>query len=305
MSGVQRFQESKEVFSTDCFITIISTREHKKQIFNTLWIDIENFSKKFSRFDPVSELTIVNQKAGKFVTVSSEFIKLLKVSVKLAKDTQGVFNPLILPALQRSGYVGSWPVYILSNKGTDYSKRDVGSFEKIIIKGNKVKLPANTALDFGGIGKGYLLDKLAVELDRLKVSSFWISLGGDVIGKGRDIDGKPWEIEVGLAENEALTAATVEFDAVVSCSVATSGTLKRKGLSWQHIINPFTGLPSDTKVVSASVYHNSATHADVYAKCCIILGKDRSKEFAKKHNISVLLQMKNGEIVKIGKVWKQ
>jgi len=60
--------------------------------------------RRFSRFLPNSELSHLNCSAGEWVTVSADMLELLKLSFKFYEQTDGLFDPSILPDLKRMGY---------------------------------------------------------------------------------------------------------------------------------------------------------------------------------------------------------
>ena len=129
-------------------------------------------------------------------------------------------------------------------------------------------------------------------LDTKHVKHYWLSLGGDIISSGFDTDNQPWK--VGIAKAAVLQEP---ITVVVNASgehqaVATSGTTKRRGPHWHHLIDPRTGQPAKTDVLTATVVSESATAADVFAKCLAILGSSGAEAFAERHALAgALLQI--------------
>ena len=161
---IKRYQQQYQALGSSVLITLVTDRSIDKVdiIFTKIRQHINQFECRFSRFLLSSELTQFNLSAGKKTAVSQPFRKMLESCIKLSKQTSGLFNPFILPALQEAGYLGSWnDGYKLSNLKMDYSSRSVVSIADLTIDAKWAKIPRNSALDFGGIGKGYLLDELA------------------------------------------------------------------------------------------------------------------------------------------------
>jgi thiamine biosynthesis lipoprotein len=84
--------------------------------------------------------------------------------------------------------------------------------------------------------------------------------------------------------------------------IATSGVTKRKGLnhnkSWHHIIDPRSGMPSDTDLLTVTITASNTIQADVYAKCLVILGTKDAKQFIEKYCIqSAYLQLRDGKTI--------
>lgn len=191
-------QQTKIALGSKILLTICSSKNKKttEEIFKRLWSTIDDFDKQYSRFRPDSQLNKLNNQSGQEIKVSDEFIDLLKISKNLSTKTEGIFNPLILPTLQKSGYKKSWVPNEFTKNPPNYSDRLIGKMSDIKISKNYVSMPKNTALDLGGIGKGYLLDKLGRILSEFKINNYWLSLGGDILAMGQNIDGNPWQIEI-------------------------------------------------------------------------------------------------------------
>jgi len=288
-----RRQQTATALGSEAVLTLIVKDEAEaKLIFVELWHQIVSFEQRFSRFQEKSELSEVNRQAGVSVPVSKEFLSLAKTAKQFTKITDGLYNPLILPALQQAGYVSSWLKPQSSGGSLDFSKRQFKTTSKMVVTASAVKIPDETALDFGGIGKGYLLDQLASYLDTKHVKDYWLSLGGDIICGGYDLDKKPWEIGLAHAKTTRKVIQAVVNKSGKKMAVATSGITKRAGPGWHHIIDPRTGRPAETDILSATVVSTSATKADIFAKCLVILGSQTAPSFlAEKSDISALLQV--------------
>lgn len=299
---MNRFQQTGQGLGTDIVITINDAKHVDDAVFVKIWSMIKNFENQFSRFKTTSEITKVNAAPGTLVKVSDEFIAVLQSAISHSKLTSGIYNPLLLGNVQNAGYKGSWPHVDQHDVSLDYSDRiQIMPVSSIVIQGSMVQIPVGTALDFGGIGKGYLLDAIANYLDAKHVKHYWVSLGGDIVVNGHDITDKPWQIGVGSATDVDAVIETLQNTNGARMAIATSGITKRKGAEWHHLINPATGLPAVTDILSATVSQASATTADVLAKCIVILGSTSTNEFAQKHNaISVISQLESGDTLQYG-----
>lgn len=259
-------------------------------IFNLLWLTIFQFERKFSRFIPASELSMFNRNAGIKTPVSNDFKELLLSAKKMAELTDGLFNPFVLPSLQRAGYMQSSIAKYSLDESLNVSTRQAAPIQMLEIIDDSATIPANTALDMGGIGKGYLADKLAKMSELSSAQGFWFSLGGDVVAKGLDVDGKPWQISIQDASRPSDILAIKMAAKQSITSVASSGTIIRKGVNnnmpWHHIIDTRTGEPAQTDILLATVKAQSACLSDVLAKCAVILGSEEAPLFLTNNNIS-------------------
>lgn len=129
-------------------------------------------------------------------------------------------------------------------------------------------------LDFGGIAKGYALDRGVEMLRKHGIRNAIINAGGDLhlIGKHRD---KPWRIGIRHPRNKAEVIATLELEGDVS--IVTSGDYERffiyQDRRYHHIINPKTGWPAANSQ-SATVIAPNAALADAWSTALFILGAD-------------------------------
>jgi len=275
-----RYQQHYKALGSEVFITLVLTKENEEQankLFLNISNKINNFENRFSRFKTDSELTFFNNNAGKKTVVSKQFLDLISTSYKLSQETAGFYNPLILPGLQKAGYKGSWPNPDKDYDGIDYSSRKIDTYEQIKIDKTWVQIPKNTALDFGGIGKGYLLDLLSDYLANKKLAGYWLSIGGDIVCNGYDLESKPWQIGVQSADKVDKVVSSITNMNGNKLGIATSGVTKRKGVSngqnWHHIIDPRTGKSVETTILTVTVTSKQAVNADVFAKSIIIGGK--------------------------------
>jgi thiamine biosynthesis lipoprotein len=309
---MQRLQQTRHALGSTAYLTVVlDDHVHSETIFATLWQQIDAFEQRFSRFLPDSELSHCNRAAGMQQSISAEFRDLLVTTQALAEKSQGLYNPFILPALQRAGYKGSWPQPNIRDEALNYENRiAVVDWREMTIGDTWVRIPKNTALDFGGIGKGYLLDRLDETLKPMDIAGYWLSLGGDILCSGHDGAGESWQIGVQHAKRETNTVASVTNHGR-KLAVATSGTTKRQGISdngsWHHIIDPRTGQPAKTNVLTATVSAGTATSADVAAKCLVIAGSGSAdatlRTMDEQNALLQIVDGRNLKVIRIGAVW--
>jgi thiamine biosynthesis lipoprotein len=308
---MKRFQQTGRALGSEVFLTIVVNEDQNGKLFTNLWEQVNSFEQQFSRFKKDSELSHFNNHAGNKATISSEFRKLLEASQRMSVVTEGLYNPFILPSLQQAGYIGSWPSPASFDPQLDYTHRKTVAVSELLIGDTWAQIPANAALEFGGCGKGYLLDQLSNYLDEHRVASYWLSLGGDIICKGFDQTDEPWDIAIDSVKKSGETVGNFINEDGQKLAIATSGVTKRKGKNdgkqWHHIINPVDGKPAQTDILTVSLCAPSALAADVFAKCLVILGSPAAQAFITNHSIkSALLQVDSGkndvEMLKFGQM---
>ncbi len=284
--------QTKLALGSDTTLVLVTdtTPEIVDQFFRTLWLTIFRFEQRFSRFLIRSELGRLNTNAGTPIHVSTDFVKLLRAAMNLYHETDGLYNPFILPAVQRTGYITSRvPGYALDTS-LNYSNRRIATPDEVIIKETSVTIPVNSALDFGGIGKGYLADLLARVPFVCSLPGYWFSLGGDVVGGGLNEKSEHWPVQISNAQSASQQYALKTKSPFY---IATSGT----SINGNHIIDPRSNTPARGTIAQATVAAESTTKADVYASCAIILGSKDAVPWLRSKNIpSALLQNDDGSI---------
>lgn len=297
---ISYWHESRQALGGDVTVVLAAEASFDVSGLREFWRQVFIFERQFSRFLPDSELTRCNNQAGAPTVVSDEFRQLLQASLSMAKLTSGLYNPFILPALQRGGYVQSAVPAYAHEPVADYRARSVVNPSRLELRGNTVNIPYGTALDMGGCGKGYLADQLAALLRTLPaVRGFWVSLSGDMVTEGLDADGQPWATELQSARDLAASAPYSIQGEGRALGIATSGTFPRPGqqstLRKHHIIDPRTGQPADTDIQLATVIAPTALLADVLASCAVIVGSNQASELLKSAGaLGAILQTKRG-----------
>jgi thiamine biosynthesis lipoprotein len=256
-----------------------------------------------SRFQVDSELTYLNNSAGQPFTASELLIAAVKAALEAALLTGGIFDPTVLPALLAAGYNRSFEKigqdgHILHPE-PPFQHCD---WQKIIINATNrtILLPAGCRLDLGGIGKGWAVDQ-AYQILR-SFPDFALDAGGDIRVQGHQIDEQDWCVGVDdpLKPGHNLTILHLNRGAI-----CTSSTVKRKWLwgdkTLHHLIDPLTGMPTQSGVISATVIADTAARAEVLAKAALIAGPIRGLQLIEKQpGCQGLMSLDDGATLSVG-----
>ena len=138
-----------------------------------------------------------------------------------------------------------------------------------------VTLLDGAQLDLGGIAKGYAADLLRAQLEKEGVTSATLDLGGDVFVMGRKTDGSDWRIAV---KDPADTESYLGIVSAADKFIVTSGVYERyfeeNGVRYHHILDPKTGCPAESGLVSVTVLCENGAWADALSTACFVLGPD-------------------------------
>ena len=278
--------DTKHALGGDVTLVLaIDSRRSTEPVFQHIWQQVFGFERQFSRFLPDSELSQFNRSAGLRQNISEAFAALLAASQAMSRATDGLYNPFILPALQRAGYLHSAIAGYSADESDDFRDRVVVSADHLQLEaGRQATIPYGTALDLGGCGKGYLADAIANELDQAGLSGYWVSLSGDMVTCGFDEQGHPWETGIVSARTPQAESAWYVAGNGGRLHIATSGTFPRPGqtkLRGHHLIDPGTGQAATTDIKLATVVATSAIAADVLASSAIIIGSHQAIPYLK------------------------
>ena len=150
----------------------------------------------------------------------------------------------------------------------------------------------NIQLNFNAIAQGYTSDVIADYFLSKQISNFIVEVGGELVIHGRNtLKNKPWRIGIDnplqKPDEDREIVATVEL---TDCGLATSGNYRKlwrdslTGQKYVHTINPKTGLPQPSNLLSATVIAPSAMLADSYATTLMALGGiEKAKDFLAQH----------------------
>jgi thiamine biosynthesis lipoprotein len=231
---------------------------------------VEAFEARLTRFRPQSELMHLNAQAGQWTAVSDVLWEVVRLARHAARLTDGLFNPLVLPALIACGYDRTFealdrPQAAQPQAAADW--RDIG----VRAAPRTICLPAGSAIDLGGIAKGWAAQQIANWL--APFGPCLVNFGGDLVARGAP-DGLPgWEAAI----EDPLSGEIVLRLWLRDHCLVTSGTGYRR---WQsadggvqhHIIDPRSGRAAATDVLSVSVRHPSAISAEAFAKAALLRG---------------------------------
>jgi thiamine biosynthesis lipoprotein len=217
---------------------------------------IHRMHDRLTRFDEASELSKLNAAAGRWVAVSDELGALLRESLRAYEVSGGLVHAATLPALLAAGYTRD---FALGGTPTTAAPPPPAPLPELLqIRAGEAKLARGTAIDLGGIAKGWLADRLAGELG----PNCLVNLCGDLYARGTGDTGEGWP--VGFGDTTVL---------LKDMGAATSGVTKRMwGPGLHHLIDPRTGAPSDTGVVQATVWAPTCALAEIAAKRALLEG---------------------------------
>lgn len=236
----------------------------------------------FSRVNPESELFRLNRAGGLPLAVDPELAALVETTQSYCRRTEGLFD-LTMGSVTR---LWDYRQGIVPAQGdVDEALRHV-DYRIPAVDGSTVCLRDPLAcVDVGGIAKGYIADGILELLRERGVEHALVNLGGNVAVMGGKPDGGPWVVGIRRPVPSSALPLLDSFATVslADGSVVTSGVYERAfekdGVLYHHILDPRTGFPAQTDLVSATVVAQSSLDADGFTTALVIMGADRALAF--------------------------
>lgn len=234
-----------------------------------------------STADEQSEIYAINHE-HKPIPISRETQEVLQIAMDMSKQTNGVFDPTIYPLVDKWGFI-SQNYHVMSDDELKNLLPYV-DYRKVKMAGDIVSLPNGTEIDLGAIGKGYTGDKIIELLKREGVCSALINLGGNVQALGTKPDGSTWRVGLKSPDSEDNLGVLEIADK----AVITSGGYERyfkddKGNIYWHILDPKTGKPAHSGLISTTVIGAQGAICDALSTTFFIMGKDKAIDFWRKY----------------------
>ncbi len=228
---------------------------------------------------------INNGKAETEIQVSPETAELVAKSISAFNSTQHSFNIAVMPVVKEWGFHDGTYGVPEEEQLSKALSRVKGNGVSVDTNVNWVKKSEDVEITLGGIAKGYLGDEL-LEITRVEGITALISLGGNIVLCGDKADGSLWSVGVKNPHNTESLACT--FKSEGNKSVVTSGGYERyfeyEGKMYHHIIDPETGYPAESDLLSVTVIGEDGALCDAYSTALYVMGEEKAVAFAKKNN---------------------
>jgi thiamine biosynthesis lipoprotein len=259
-----------EALGGDCELYSLSDRPAD---LATVRAWVQAMHDRLTRFAPASELSTLNAAAGRWIEVSPDLEALLRQSLAAYATSFGLVHVGVLPALLAAGYTQDFAAGQTPATGEILIAPPLP--EMLEVATGRARIASGTAIDLGGIAKGWLADRAVERIGPNALANF----GGDLRSRGLGPDGEGWPVGFG-----STTVLLKDIGA------ATSGTGGRRwGERLHHLIDPRTGLPADTDLVEVSALAPTGVEAEVLAKTALLLGRAAGARFLDERSLGSYL----------------
>ena len=262
--------------------------------------ELDRVDGQMSTYQPQSDLSRFNRApANSWQVLPAEFFTVLQHALRLARDTDGAYDPTVGPLVDLWGFgPDQRPRQPPTAQAIAQAKARVGwSRLKLDPAARRAWQPGGVQLDLSAVAKGYGVDQVGRYLQRTGVDNWLVEVGGELKAHGSKVDGTRWR--VGIELPDAAIAAVSDAAELVSAialdnqAIATSGDYRHvfvdDGRYYSHHIDPRSGYPVAHEVASVSVLAQDCMTADPLGTTLSVLGAEAGMAYARDHALAVLM----------------
>ena len=294
--------ETLDIFAMDTYMSLVAVGDGAFDVLQRSSNEINTLEQKLSRTIETSDVARLN--ANGSAVLDEGTAELLRRALRYSEETGGAFDMTIAPLVELWGITTEHP-RVPTREDIDALLPLVGT-EHVHLDGLNVSLDEGCTIDLGGIAKGYASDCVAALFAASSITGGFASLGGNVYVHGVTADGQPWKVAIQDPQKTGAYACTLHLS---DAFVVTSGGYQRNftgpdGTVYQHIIDPATGYPAVSDLLSVSVITYGAadgqgTRADAYSTALYVMGEEAAVDFwrARQASFDMVLVTEDGRVL--------
>ena len=293
--GGQKSEEySCEVFAMDTYMSLKAYGENAAPALEQAQRTLYELDSLWSVTDENSEIYAINSYGES--AVSEKTSDVIEFSCEMGKLTGGALDISIYPVMKAWGFTTG-----------DYRVPDENELEQllknvdctqIVCEDGKVSVGEGMQIDLGAVAKGWAGDELAEIMRSSGVDSAILSLGGNIQAVGTKPDGNKWNVAVQHPSRDGYIGTV----SVSDCAVITSGGYERyfqdeDGNIYWHIIDPKTGYPAHSGIISATIIGPEGKKCDALSTAVFIMGMDSATELWAESDDFEMIIMTQDEVI--------
>jgi len=266
------------VMGTWCDLVIFDP-DPAPDVVQSTFREIARLDEVLSSWNPESEVSRLNASAGRGARpVSVDLANVAEESAALCTSTGGAFDPSVAPLLRAWGFYTDSPGLPAPTIGHEAASH-VGCDRVTVRRDSRtIALADGAALDFGGIGKGYAVDRALAILRARGVTRAKIDFGSSSLGYLGNIDGGwPVVIPDPRDPDNPLFYVRIAGGAAVSTSSQRERSFERDGRRFGHIFDPRLGRPVESSLMSVTVIAPRGSTADALSTALFVMGATQGK----------------------------
>ena len=291
-------------FLLDTFVSITLYGESDDSLLDKPFEKIKELNVTLAQSDAASDLTLINENAGiQPVPVSEGTYKIIEKGIFYSTISGGYFDATAGPLIDLWGIhepeikeAPSPDLIAEAQKKIDYTKIVLNPSEQTVYLTDP-----GMELNLGSVSKGYIADAVMTVIKDEGVKHAIVNLGGNVLVMGGKADGKAFG--VGVEDPNNPGNGYIGVVSLKDGSVVTSGDYQRyftdaAGKRYHHILDPFTGYPSESGLTQVTVVTDQSIDGDGLTTTLFLLGLDKGLALVEKMDgVEAIFVTKDNQII--------
>ena len=279
---------SRELFAMDTLMSLQISGPDGQEALDAAVAEIQRLDALLDRNEADSDLSRLNAAAGSGAPVALDeaTLDVLEEALLCSADSGGAFDCTIAPVMDAWGFGGSGENYRVPGGEELAALLPLVDSSALLVDrdaGTAQLTQSGMEVDLGGIAKGYAADSLTALLAEYDVSGALLDLGSSTMAAlGERPGGGAWRIAL---RDPADAQQRLGVLSLQDQSLSTSGSYERyftqDGVTYHHILDPETGYPAETGILSVTVVGENAALADAWSTALFVLGEDKALELWK------------------------
>lgn len=272
--GTQQAQSvTAEVYAMDTVMQLTAYGDQAQEAVEQAQTTIYALENSLSRTLPNSGVSLLNDQGTAEVDATTQ--EVLFLALEYGALTQGAFSCTIAPVMDAWGFTTDG-FQVPSEAELAQAMALMDDEQVLLGDTGQVSLGAGQSIDLGGIAKGYTSQMVGEIFKSYGLDHGMVSLGGNVYVQGGRPDGDPWRIGVQNPQNIATYAGVLTmYDGFAITSGGYQRYFEEDGVTYHHIIDPKTGYPANTGLLSVTVVSpDNGTLCDALSTALFVMGEE-------------------------------
>lgn len=256
---------------------------------------LSEIDRSMSTYRADSEISRFNAaQSTDWIPVSADLAAVVTAAQQVSEASGGALDITVAPLVNLWGFgPGGEPAAVpdadaiaAARAQTGYRLLDV----RLTPAGLRKQRPS-LQLDLNAVAPGFAVDKMAMRFAALGLRDFMIDIGGEVLARGRNVQGDSWHIAVEKPFDDRPSEPLVILR-LPELSVTTSGEYRhyyrRDGHRYSHTIDPRTGRPVEHALAAVVLIGPTSLGVDAWATALNVLGEVEGLRLAQRRGMSAL-----------------
>ncbi len=295
--------EQDQLFVSTNFImdTVIEQKLYGKeaqQASEEIERRLREYEQECSMYLEESLVSRINQNAGlEYTEVTPQCLELIERSIWFSEQSNGLFDITIAPLTRLWNITGENP-RVPSDEEIAQA-RELVNYRDILVDGNRVMLRRKgQAIDLGAVAKGAACTIVWEAAEQYHIKTGYVSIGGNLVVLGEDRQGNPYRF--GIRDPQGDASQAIGSISLTGKTMATTGAYERwfeqDGVRYHHVLDPRTGYPAESDLLSVSVISQDGMLADCLSTTLFIEGKQEALRRMNEQEYQLVIVDKQGTV---------